>query len=274
MQGPGPSNIFTTCTLNDGDVVVVLGTDALGCSAFSNSITVAVNPLPTAYNVTGGGTYCSGGPGLPIGISGSDIGVDYYLYCNGVYSGPTITGTGAPISFGNQTTACCYTVVAQNATTACQNNMNGSSCVTINPSPAVYNVTGGGSYCSGGAGVSVGLSDSDSGVNYQLQCNGVSVGGLMSGTGSALGFGYQTTACCYTVVAINAFLCSDTMNGNACVTINPNSNVTVTVAIDTICPGDCSTITAIPNGGCPPYLYQWSLPPGGNLPTIVVCPAS
>ena len=50
----------------------------------------------------------------------------------------------------------------------CSSNMTGNVTVSINPLPTAYNVTGGGAYCSGGTGIPVGLSNSQSGVNYQL----------------------------------------------------------------------------------------------------------
>src|SRR5689334_20051126 len=38
------------------------------------STTITIYALPTVYNVTGGGVDCSGGTGLAVGLSGSDIG--------------------------------------------------------------------------------------------------------------------------------------------------------------------------------------------------------
>jgi hypothetical protein len=180
----GVSNVFTTCSLNDGDMVVVQGTDATGCLGSSNIITVNINSLPTAFNVTGGGAYCAGGPGLPIGLSGSETGVTYYLFCNsmGILQVP---GTGGPISFGNWTYSCCYYVIAENSSTFCQN----------------------------------------------------------------------------------------TMNGNACVTINENPIVTVTASPDTICSPGCSNLIALADSGCAPYTFQWGPPSGGTTQAIIVCPA-
>lgn len=54
------------------------------------------------YTVTGGGYYCDGMDGLPVGLSGSDIGITYTLYKNGNLQYPAITGTGDAISFGNR----------------------------------------------------------------------------------------------------------------------------------------------------------------------------
>ncbi|MBL0309846.1 MAG: PKD domain-containing protein [Bacteroidetes bacterium] len=97
-----------------------------------------------------------------------------------------------------------------------------TACVTtLNcTDPTVYDVTGGGNYCSGGGGVAVGLSNSQTGVNYQLKDGVANVGSPVAGnTGSAISFGNQTTATTYTVIATNG-ACSATMNGNAAVTVS------------------------------------------------------
>ncbi len=181
-----------------------------------------VNPLPTVYTVTGGGSYCAGGSGVALGLSGSQSGVSYQLYSGVTAVGSPVAGTGAAISFGMITTAGTYTAVATNTTTSCQNNMTGSGTVTINNLPTVYNMTGGGNYCSGGTGVAVGLNGSQSGVNYQLYNGTAPVGSLVAGTGSAISFGLITGAGTYTVVATNAVTaCVNNMAGTAVVIINP-----------------------------------------------------
>ena len=137
----------------------------------TGNVTVSINPLPTAYNVTGGGAYCSGGSRyacrseqLPVRI----------LSASAQWSGRgNRPGNGFIPDLRNLTNAGTYRVLATNATTTCTNSMTGNVTVSINPLPTAYNVTGGGAYCSGGAGMPVGLSNSQSGVNYQLQLNGV-----------------------------------------------------------------------------------------------------
>jgi hypothetical protein len=111
-------------------------TNANGCSATSNT-TITVNALPTPFNVTGGGAYCSGGVGSAVGLSNSEVGVNYQLVLNGTNVGSSVSGTGSAISFGLQTAAGTYTVVATNPTTTCTNNMTGSVTVSINALPTI-----------------------------------------------------------------------------------------------------------------------------------------
>jgi hypothetical protein len=208
-----------------GGTYTVVGTNtSTGCSSnMTGTATVVVNALPTAFTVTGGGSYCAGGPGVNVGLSGSNVGVTYQLMKDGGPVGSVVTGTSGPITFGLQSAAGTYTVAASNTATMCSNNMTGSVAVVVNTIPAAFTVTGGGNYCAGGAGVHVTLSGSALGVNYQLYRNGLTpVGSPVAGTGGGLDFGAQTTTGNYTVVATTSMSsCSNNMTGSVSVGINP-----------------------------------------------------
>ncbi len=105
-------------------------TDSNGCTTVC-SATLTVNPLPTVFNVTGGGSYCANGNGVAVGLDGSQSGVNYQLQINTVNTGSPITGTGSSLSFSNQTTAGTYTVVATDGTTGCISSMAGSATVSL-----------------------------------------------------------------------------------------------------------------------------------------------
>ncbi|MDX2279928.1 MAG: zinc-dependent metalloprotease family protein, partial [Saprospiraceae bacterium] len=98
-------------------------TNANGCAATSTR-TITVNTPPTAFTVTGGGGYCLGtDPGSLVGLSGSQTGVNYQLQLNNINVGAPVVGTGAAISFGNQSAAGNYTVVA--IANGCSTSMTG-----------------------------------------------------------------------------------------------------------------------------------------------------
>lgn len=182
------------------------------------SVAVATDALPLAFTVTGGGSYCSGGSGVTVGLSGSVSGTEYQLYIDGSALGGTIPGTGLAISFGVQTAPGVYTVGASNTSTGCSANMTGSVTIAVNPLPATFVITGGGNYCPGGSGVSIGLSGSATGVSYQLFQGLTAVGAAVAGTGSAITFGTFTSTGAYTVVATNTTThCTRNMTGSATV---------------------------------------------------------
>jgi hypothetical protein len=202
-----------------------------GCTvAMTGSAVVVVNPLPNLYNVTGTGSYCAGGTGLHVGLNGSDAGVSYQVIFGGSPITSPVAGTGAALDFGAFTSAGAYSVVAFNTATSCTNNMTGTAVVSINPLPAIKNVTGGGSYCAGGTGVHVGLNGSAPGISYQL-FNGIATSGpALAGSVSLspLDFGLKTVSGSYTVVATNTVTaCSSNMAGSATVTISaaPLANI-------------------------------------------------
>ncbi len=241
----------------------VTAADVNGCTATA-SATVTVNPLPTLYDVTGGGAYCAPGAGVPVGLSGSESGVNYQLRLNGIDVGAPVAGTGNPLSFGLQTQSGVYTVVAT-SNVACTAAMNGSVTVTANPTPTAFNVTGGGAYCAPGAGVPVGLSGSESGVNYQLQLNGVDVGAPVAGTGNPISFGLQTQSGVYTVVATaTAGGCTAAMNGSVTVTVNPAPTLSAAVTQPTTCVSADGAINLTVSGNGP-FSYNWFTPNGSGI---------
>jgi Secretion system C-terminal sorting domain/Ig-like domain CHU_C associated len=266
VAGTGTSIDFGT--RNTSGAYTVLATNSItGCTSnMTGTINLTVNPLPTSYSVTGGGGYCPGTGGVHVGLSGSSSGTSYQLYLDGMPVGGSILGGGSPstIDFGLQDSAGAYTVVATTSLTGCTNTMSGSASVVINPLPTSYVVTGGGSYCAGGTGVHIGLSNSASGVNYTLyNVTSSHTITVISGTGSPLDFGLDTAAGTYTVSATNASTtCTNDMSGSATITVIPTVVPTVAVSTgigDTLCSGNFTTFTAVTtNAGLTPT-YNWTV---------------
>ncbi|MCW3122868.1 MAG: C-terminal target protein, partial [Flavipsychrobacter sp.] len=103
-----------------------------GCkSMMMGSGTVNVNPVPLAFEVKGGGKYCTGFGGIAVTLAGSENDVNYQLYNGLAMMGSPVGGTGSGITFGLQTMAgTAYTVRATNNTTHCASDMTGSVSVT------------------------------------------------------------------------------------------------------------------------------------------------
>jgi hypothetical protein len=146
------------------------------------------------------------------------------------------------------------------------------TCVAGPPAaPAAYDVTGGGEGCAG-TGVSVGLSYSQTNVNYSLNRNSTTTVATLAGTGAALNFGNQTVAGTYTVAATNASVPSvwAGMIGTADVTLVPRPTSAVS-GTATICNGGSTTISAA-LGGTGPWNVSWS--DGVNQTGVASSPAS
>lgn len=125
--------------------------------------------------------------------------------------------------------------------------------VTATPPPTSYNMTGGGSYCLLGTGVTVGLDDSDVGIDYELYLDGVTTGTVIAGTGGALNYGLQTIAGDYTVIATHAILgLQSSMIGSSTVIINPLPTINIPADYG-VCNGSSTTLTATGNADT----YTW-----------------
>jgi autotransporter-associated beta strand protein len=132
-----------------------------------------------------------------------------------------------------------------------------------------FSVTGGGAFCSGDVGVSVGLSGSETDRDYQLKLAGVDVGAAVAGTGAALDFGLQTVGGTYTVVASNTLTaCVGVMTGNAVVTVNTAPSIGTQPTAQNPAVGGSTSFTVAASGAG--LTYQWrrdgtNLNNGGNI---------
>ncbi len=190
-----------------------------GCTTGNvSSTTVTLYTLPTAYALSP----ANGCTGVThITIPSSETTATYQLYRGGTAVGSPVTGTGSALDFGTQSVTGTYSVVATLASGGCTTNMTGTTVITA--SPVVYALTGGNG-CTG-TGVTIGISNSESAVNYQLWNSGSTVGSSVSGsTGSPISFGSQTAAGTYTAIATAVTGgCQSTMSGSSVITTAPTA---------------------------------------------------
>ncbi|MES2702487.1 MAG: Ig-like domain-containing protein [Bacteroidota bacterium] len=143
------SSTIAVATIGSGDGITMAhasGTAIIsyllpsGCLA---TATVTVNTLPWLYTVTGGGAYCSGGIGLPVGVDGSNIGNTYRLYRDAALVA-SLSGTGGPFTFGLHTAPGLYTITSVSNVTGCSRTMSGVAIITagVPVAPAVTISTG------------------------------------------------------------------------------------------------------------------------------------
>ncbi len=196
-----------------------------GCAS-SRVITVSALPAP----ITGATSICAGT------TSGYSLSAPPF---GGTWTSSTpATGTIDAVTGVLTTIAAGTTVVTNTNSSGCTSSLT----VTVNAQPALYNVTpaGASSYCAGGLGINVGLSNSETGTNYQLYNTGSPVGTSVAGTGAPLSFGLQTAAGTYTVIGTRG-ACFQTMTGSAVITITP-APPSISGA-GTVCAGYTTTYT-------------------------------
>lgn len=136
--------------------------------------------------------------------------------------------------------------------------------VFIDPVPTVFQVTGGGDFCSGNTGVTVGLSNSQAGITYSLLLAGNPTGISASPGSGAFQFSAVTTAGTYSVRASTSANCTQLMNGTAIVnvlTAPSGGTIISSSSASTICVGETVTLTltGVTNA---PNTFSWGLPAG------------
>jgi len=230
---------------------------------------------PVAYNVTGGGAYCQGSDGLPVGLSGSEIDVTYTLFKDAVAQVPTVAGSGEAISFGNQLFGT-YTVSGTNIGGTTE--MTGSAVITETASlPVSVSVVADQNNVCSGTSVTLTATPVNGGTpTYQWYKNAAPAG---------------TNQATYTYTPENndqvyVVLTSDL----GCVSGNPATSNTVVLTVNdllpvsvgvvtdanNVCAGTEVTLTATPvNGGTPTYQwYKNAAPAGTNQATYTYTPAN
>ncbi len=207
-----------------GDItgyVKVVETNSCG-SKDSSQLIVDIYSLPVV-NFSGlASYYCI--YSAPVTLTGSPAG--------GTFSGPGISGNVfTPASAGAGTHSITY--VYTDPVTLCTNQSIHQT-IVVNPQVFIVGASSN-SYCSG-SGVTITLSGSESGVNYQLLKGAVNDGSPLPGTGSSLSWSNRQVGV-YTVIATNSLTsCTANMSGTQTITENPLPTPTfITQAGPTTC---------------------------------------
>ena len=139
---------FNATGLNTAGLVTITVTNiassiTTACSnnvSTNNTFDVQVNQSPSSFTVSGGGAYCSGGTGLPVTLSSSEVGVDYQLF-RGTVPLNVLPGTGNALVYPAILTAGTYTITGNNLSTGCTNSMSGNAAIASNPLPVLGALT-------------------------------------------------------------------------------------------------------------------------------------
>lgn len=251
-------------TISSGGVVtgIAAGTTAVTYTLPTTCRTISaitVNANPIVYTVSGGGSYCASGSGLPVNLSSSNTGINYLLY-NGATLVTTRPGTGSAITYPSITPAGTYTVLAVNPVTGCSSAMSGSATISVDPpvTPSVSITSPATTFCTGtpatfnATPVNGGLTPT-----YQWYVNGIA-----TGTGTS----YSFTPSSGDVVSVTLYpggICTlpDTATDDVTLTVLPLTTPSVSISsapASPLCAGTTVTMSATSvNGGSAPS-YRWN----------------
>ncbi len=270
------------------------------CYAWSNVVTVTVNPDPTFTSNPSGETICQGGShSMSVSATGGINKTYQWQYYNGSSWVNVSNGTPTGASYSNVTSASNFTVSGITAVgdyqyrcrlvdngngsgNGCNNINSNSATVTVNADPSITSNPTSGSICVGGSHV-MSIS-ATGGINKTYRWkywNGSSWVNTSNGTPAGAIYSNVTSTSNFTVAGITAvgayqYRCQVTDNGNgsgngcnnvasnsATVTVNAEPSITAHPSGATICVGGshAMSITAI-NGVN--KTYQWVYWNGGS----------
>ncbi|MGZ3887067.1 MAG: HYR-like domain-containing protein, partial [Flavisolibacter sp.] len=252
---------------------------ANGCTNEQDVVlTINGNP-PAIFSVTGGGSYCQGGSGVNVGLSGSEVGVNYQLVLDGTTNvGSPIAGTGAVIGFGNQTTAGNYTVVATDVSSGTTSTMSGSVTVTVNPTPVATATPSSPTICSGTA-TSIALTSNVGGTTFAWTVTSqTGASGATAGSGSSIAQTLTATGATAGTVVYSVTPTASGCSGTPIsVTVTVNPTPVGSAPAQSICSGSTSSIGL--NSTLSGTTYTWTStiqtpPTGGSLSGFSNCSSS
>ncbi|NVO21480.1 MAG: PKD domain-containing protein, partial [Bacteroidetes bacterium] len=235
---PGPNDVGT---------LVMLTMDLSGCRNLTgtNSMLLKVYPDPSA--TIGGTTSICEAVVTPITIDLTGTPPWSVTYTNGltpvtvnnILTTPYIFSVSPPVTSS-------YWISAANDLycNVPPDSIHGLASITVNPLPNPFNmtVTNNGFYCEGDTGVLIGLSGSETGMNYELLFNGNPEGTNLAGTGNPLNFGIKSNPGQYSVRGINPVgNCIAMMNDTVTVIMNPTPVTDFTT--NSACFGDTTIFT-------------------------------
>ncbi|HQH24765.1 MAG TPA: PKD domain-containing protein [Bacteroidales bacterium] len=238
-----------------GDTITVTETIlSTGCVGKPVKLPVSVVPIIPGVVVNGPASLCLGDTAVysvPFN-SGSTY---TWSYPAGAYIISAPNSHSVEITFKMAGTG--VVSVIENSNGVC-NTIHIPLNVTVNPLPAIFNLSAPVAYCSHQSGVTITLSGSQTGVNYQLYNSTGPVGAPLAGTGSSLAWADNENETYY-VIATNATTgCEQLMNG----TVTPVVNYVSAGQIGTdhaVCenasPDAFTSITAGTGSGA--ITYQW-----------------
>lgn len=205
LQNPTAGQVIS-CELRGGN-----------CGYATADMNLSLATAPSIFSMTGGGTTCSRGPRLAVGITGSQVGARYILWRNGVSTGDTLNGNGQARSFPPQILVGTYKVQVISAG-GCSRLFSDS--ISINHYPVISKTVSPNTTLIVGGSVVLTATGGVSAQSY----NWFPATGLSSTQGSSVVASPQQTTL-YSVSIEDFFGCRDTLNVLVTVLTSPPQNV-------------------------------------------------
>ncbi len=266
------TNNGNSCTIDWDNTYIgiaqlkVRGVNNCGNSPWTPFLNITISALPLqAATPTGQTNLCMNPGTVTYATTGATNATLYSWELLPPTAGGIFTnGLTADVSWSSTFTGTA-TLKVKGLNGACDGAWSTPLSINVVQGPTAFTTTGGGNYCAtGGTGMPVGLSGSQTSTNYTLYLNNTATTNILPGTGGALAFGNQTGAGTYTVMASPASgTCTNFMTGSAIVTVDPQIPAVpgIPVGPTQVWTGTTPTSDYTTSGGTYASTYSWEVIP-------------
>ncbi len=224
----GPSNTYTNATLANGDMVAVAITNASGCIALLNTVTVSVNSYPVVQPITGTTTICVNETTALSNTTPAGV----WSTSNATHA--TVDAAGIVTGIGTGTAVISYTVTNAAGCSTTENIL-----VTVNGLPFVSPISGTTDVCIGNT---TQLTSSTTGGTWSSDNTAIAT---VDNTGLVTGIADGTAIITYSVTNANGCTRIRTVT----VTVNPLPVLNPITGDLSICLGNTSLLANDTDGG-------------------------
>ncbi|MEO7172251.1 GEVED domain-containing protein [Flavobacterium sp.] len=271
--GGNAANVYAKPTV--ATTYTVTNTSTLGCTN-SNTVTVSVNPLPTA--AIGGTIAVCRNATVPLVTFTGAAGTAPYTFTykiNGGTNQTVTTTSGNSVTVSAPTTTAgtfAYSLVSvqDSSSSACSNTQTGTATITVNPLPTAT-ISGGATVCQN-ASNSITFTGANGTAPYTFtyKINGGSNQTVTTTSGNSVTVSATTSTAgtfVYSLVSVSGAFCSQTQTGSTTVTVNPLPTATISGTTSVCLNATAPSVTFTGATGTAPYTFTYKIN-GGSDQTV------
>ncbi|NMH28116.1 hypothetical protein [Flavobacterium silvaticum] len=236
------SNNYTATNLTVTTYFRIKATSGSCEAAFSNSVSVIVNPNAVAGTVTGATSLCAGANSATLSVSGQTGSIQWQSSVDNTTFASVSNATSASYQANNLTQTTYFRVMVSNGT--CPAVYSTSVTITVSPQPVTGTISGGTTVCSGTNSTALSITGYTGSLQWQISSDNTTFADIASATASTF-TATNLTATRYYRVKVSSGSCTTAYSASASVVVSAASVAGTAAGTATICSATNSTVVSV-----------------------------